>query len=70
MQEYDKSSKWLIQHHGDSSQNQPDERPESRPGLTGERLVVIIPISIADGDDRWMSEQRVEGVAPLCRWLN
>jgi hypothetical protein len=23
-------------------QNQPDERPESRPGLTAERLVVII----------------------------
>ena len=29
-----------------------DWRPDARPGLTGGRLVVIIPIPIADGGDR------------------
>ena len=29
-----------------------DGRHDPRPGLTGERLVVIIPIPIADGGDR------------------
>jgi hypothetical protein len=43
---------------------------ETRPGLTGERLVVIIPMLIADERVLWTHEQWVEGVTPLCLWLN